>query len=218
MPSGSRPLAGSSRIEHLGSPSSAARGRGVGASRGRTLRPAGRRRRSSPTCSRTSRPGRRAGRRPRRARAGDLGPGARGGSWSPRGRRRRGGPARAAPRTARRRWWPSRGRRDQTQQHPQRRGLAGAVGAEEAGDRALLTPKLRSSTATTSPKRLVSPSDLEKSCLRLCAPGWGRGVIAGEDSFPLRWAADLGCFDLRLLGEESPTCSVTVESMRGREP
>jgi hypothetical protein len=46
---------------------------------------------------------------------------------------------------------------DQAQQHPQDHGLAGAVGSQEAGDRAGSTVKLRLSTAVTAPNVLVRP-------------------------------------------------------------
>ena len=157
-PSGSRPLVGSSSTRISGSPSRAAAARAADACPARSRRRAAGRRRSTRRRRAPRRRDRRAHRRWRRGRAGARGPGARDGSSSPRARRRCDGSARRGRGRADRRWSPSRPSGHQPEQHPQGRRLPGAVRTEEPDDTARARRTVRSSTATTSPKRLVRPS------------------------------------------------------------
>ena len=137
MPSGSSPLTGSSNISTGGSPSSA-RGdaRAAGACRARSRRPGGAPPRPGPTWSSTS--STRARRRSRCCGPATAGGRGRGGSGAPPRRRAARRPASAAcegARTAGRRPARSPGvGRVQPEDHAHGGGLAGAVGADEAGD------------------------------------------------------------------------------------
>ena len=106
---------------------------------------------------------------------------------------------------------------DQTEQHPQRRGLAGAVGPEKPRDPAGLDVEAEIVDGDDVPEAFGQTVYLNGSHGCTVRPGRGEG-IAGEAVRVLGRTADLDRLDLPLVGEDVADAVGYRRVMRGREP